>query len=121
MSASASTTPPFSLLVTLQFQDDDSLQQFLKDIAPVARYVKEHEPDTLAYEVLLSDKDPLQVLVLERYRDKENAYLKVHKSSEPFLIFRPKLAQMQTDGKVTISGHSYLDSMIGFGDRSISS
>jgi len=110
-------TPPFSLLVTLQFQDDYSMQMFLNEFAKVAQYVKEHEPSTLAYEVLLSDQDPLQVLLLERYRDKENAYLKIHKSSEPFLNFRPKLAQLQQEGKVTISGHSYNDSWVGFGDR----
>lgn len=109
--------PVFSLLVTLQFQDDASLQFFLQEFAPLAKYVRDHEPDTLAYEVLLSDKDPLQVLVLERYRDKENAYLKVHRSSEPFLNFRPKLTEMQQEGKVSVSGHSYLDAMIGFGDR----
>lgn len=110
-------SPPFSLLVTLQFQDDQSLQTFLQYITPVAKYVRDHEPDTLAYEVLLSDKDPLQVLVLERYRDKEEAYLKVHKSSKPFLEFRPKLGKLQEEGKVVISGHSYIDSMVGFGDR----
>lgn len=117
MSTASSVAAPFSLLVTLQFQDDASLQIFLEAIRPVAKHVLENEPDTLAYEVLLSDKDPLQVLVLERYRDKENAYLKVHKSSEPFLQFRPVLGQMQQDGKVTISGHSYIDAQIGFGDR----
>lgn len=111
------TSPPFSLLVTLVFKDEASLQFFLKEFEPLAKFVKENEPDTLSYEALLSDKDPLQVLILERYRDKENAYLKVHRSSEPFLAFRPKLAQLEKDGKVEISGHSYNDAMIGFGDR----
>ena len=108
---------PFSLLVTLNFQDDESLQVFLKAIEPLANYIREHEPDTLAYEVLLSDKDPLQALLLERYSDKENAFLKVHRSSQQFLDFRPKLAELEKAGKVTISGHSYLDSQIGFADR----
>jgi hypothetical protein len=55
--------------------------------------------------------------VLERYKDKEHAYLTVHKSSGPFLAFRPKLLAMQDAGYVTISGHSYLDAKVGFGDR----
>jgi quinol monooxygenase YgiN len=81
----------FSLLVTLQFTEQQYKDQFLEFFRPVAQHVQQHEPDTLAYEVLLSDKDPLQVLILERYRDKDNAYLTVHRSSQPFLEFRPKL------------------------------
>jgi quinol monooxygenase YgiN len=78
-------------------------EQFLRDFAPVAAHVQAHEPDTLAYEVLLSEQDNLQVLVLERYKDKDHAYLIVHKSSEPFLAFRPKLKAMQDAGYVTVS------------------
>lgn len=103
------STPAFSLLVHLQFKDVEKVRFFLEIFAPVADYVKKNEPDTILYRALLSDKDPLHVLVVERYRDKENAYLRVHKSSEPFLKFRPKLRQMEKEGKVTITGHSYLD------------
>lgn len=106
----ASSLPPvFSLLVTLQLTDESTKSQFLKDITPVAEHCRNHEPDTLSYQVLESDKDPLQVLILERYREKDHAYLQVHKSSAPFLQFRAKLQAMQEDGKVSISGHSYLD------------
>lgn len=108
---------PFSLLVTLQFTAVEHKEAFLKDIQPLAEYVKSSEPMTLAYEVLLSDKDPLQVLILERYRDKEIAFVQVHRSSEPFQTFRPKLQAMQEAGYVTVSGHSYLDAGVGFGDR----
>ena len=106
----------FSLLVTLQFTEQQYKEQFLEFFRPVAQHVQQHEPDTLAYEILLSDKDPLQVLILERYRDKENAYLTVHRSSQPFLEFRPKLKALQDSGHVTVSGHSYLDARVGFGD-----
>jgi quinol monooxygenase YgiN len=109
--------PSFSLMVTLQFTATEYKEQFLREIQPEADYVKANEPGTLAYNVLLSDQDPLQVLVLERYQDKEEAYLQIHKSSTPFLAFRPKLQAMQEAGHVTISGHSYLDSGVGFGDR----
>lgn len=57
------------------------------------------------------------VTMMERYRDKDEAYLTIHKSSKPFLDFRPKLKAMQDAGYVEIDGQSYLDSMIGFGDR----
>jgi quinol monooxygenase YgiN len=117
-SGTMTSSPVFSLLVTLNFEASEYKEQFLNDIKPVAEYVKSSEPDTVAYEVLLSDKDPLEVLILERYKDKENAYLKVHKSSEPFLAFRPKLQAMQEMGQVKVSGNSYLDSGVGFGDRS---
>jgi quinol monooxygenase YgiN len=80
-----------------------------------SKYVKEHEPNTLAYEVLLNDKDPLQVLILERYKEKADAYLQVHRSSAAFLEFRPKLKAMVEKGHVTrMEGHSYLDSQFGF-------
>jgi quinol monooxygenase YgiN len=113
----ATTSPVFSLLVTAEFDSVERKERFLEEIKPVAEYVQLNEPDTLAYEVLLSDKDPRQVLVLERYKDKENAYLKVHRSSAPFLSFRKKLQAMQNEGQVKISGNSYLDSGVGFGDR----
>ena len=117
MSSTTTSSSIFSLLVTVSFDSIEYKQQFLKDFKPLADYVKTIETDTLAYEVLLSDNDPLKVMILERYRDKENAYLKIHKSSVPFLAFRPKLQAMQEKGHVTISGNSYIDSGVGFGDR----
>ena len=104
----------FSLLVTLDFQSTDVKNQFLQDIQPVAEHVRNHEPDTLAYKILLSDQDPLKVMIVERYKDKDHAYLGIHKSSVPFLQFRQKLQTLQDNGQVTISGHSYLDSNFGF-------
>ena len=109
--------PAFTLLVTLKFKSENYVDQFLSDIKPLCDYIKANEPTTLAYEVMKSDKDPLMVTLMERYADKDEAYLKIHKSAKPFLEFRPKLKAMQDDGNVEISGESYLDSMVGFGDR----
>jgi quinol monooxygenase YgiN len=109
--------PPFSLIVNLEFKDESVKDQFLKDIAPLAKYVHDKEPDTLAYEALLSDKDPLKVVILERYKDKDRAFLEVHRNSIPFQVFRPKLKAMMDEGHVTMVGESYVDSMLGFGDR----
>lgn len=107
----------FSLLVTLQFTAEEHKQEFFKIVKPLADYIQSSEPETLAFEVMLNDKDPLQVMLLERYQDKENAFLKIHKTSAVFLEYRPKLQAMQDAGHVTISGNSYLDSGLGFGDR----
>lgn len=111
-------TAPFSLLVTLEFTEEQHKRKFLdEDFGPFAAYVKEHEPTTLAYEVLQSDQNPNQVLILERYADKDDAFLKIHRSSKEFQEFRPKLKAMQEAGYVTIDGNSYVDTMLGFGDR----
>lgn len=121
-SVAAKATPTmssqtFSLLVTLIFTDDVHKKSFLRDIAPLAQYVKDYELETIAYEVLLSDKDPLRVVILERYRNKDNAFLKIHRNSKQFLEFRPKLQAMQEAGHVSVDGESYMDAGIGFGDR----
>lgn len=113
----SSAGPAFTLLVTLKFKSEKYVDQFLEDIKPLCDYIRANEPTTLAYEVMKSDKDPLVVTLMERYADKDEAYLKIHKSAKPFLVFRPKLKAMQDDGNVEISGESYVDSMVGFGDR----
>lgn len=114
---SSVTSPSFSLLVTLIFQEDQYKQEFLGEFSKLAKYVRQNEPSTIAYELLESDQDPLRVLILERYQDKDTAYLEIHKSSEAFLEFRPKLKAMQEAGHVTIDGHSYKDSRMGFVGR----
>ena len=42
-------------------------------------------------------------MVFEKYADKDHAYLDVHKSSAPFLAFRPQLAALEPE----ITGESY--------------
>ena len=107
----------FSLFVTLQFTSEDHREEFFKIVKPLAEYIKESEPDTIAFEVICNDKDPLQLMLLERYKNKDTAFLKIHKTSAAFLEYRPKLQAMQDAGFVQISGNSYLDSGIGFADR----
>jgi quinol monooxygenase YgiN len=107
----------FSLMVTLQFQDVAARDEFLELVQPVINHVTNNEPTTLGYEVLLSDKDDLQILFLERYVDKEIAYLEIHKSSAAFLAFRPKLQAMQQAGRVSVTGSSFVDSGMGFVGR----
>lgn len=72
----------------------------------------------MAYDVLFSDKNPLQVLIFERYQDKERDFLEAHRNSAPFLEYRPKLRAMQDAGLVEIDGWSGIDRGVGFGHRS---
>lgn len=99
----------FSLLVNLKFESKHYLDQFLTDIEPLLEYVERHEPKTTLYKVMISDKDPLKVMILERYRDKENAYIRIHKSSQMFQEFRPKLAKLIDEKHVEMQGESYID------------
>jgi quinol monooxygenase YgiN len=117
-SKAAEETEFFSLMVELQFSNEAAKHVFLQEIAPLADHVEKNErAGTLTYQVLQSDKDPLHVLMMERYVDKEQAYLRVHKQSTAFLAFRPKLQALQDAGKVAITGHSYSDTRIGFAHR----
>ena len=104
-----SNVATFSLLVHLQFESQVYLDQFLTDIGPLLEYVEHHEPQTTLYKVMISDKDPLKVMLLERYRDKETAYLQIHKSSKLFQEFRPKLAKLIEEKHVAMQGESYID------------
>lgn len=87
-----STSEIFSLLVTLVFQEETFKDEFLREIAPVAEHCRLYESKTtLSYQILQSDQNPLQLMVLERYVDKERAYLQIHKSSKVRynIIFSP--------------------------------
>ena len=103
----------FYLGVVVRFTNDQEKQKFINIFTPVAKYVKEKEFGTLSYELLNSDKDPLQILISERYKDKDY-YLNVHKTSSEFLSFREKFQEMITNKNAVVDGHSYIESGIGF-------
>jgi hypothetical protein len=69
---------PLTLLVTLQFQDLSTRNEFFEDIRPTMEYIRLHELTCLGFEMFLSDKKEdegddhgLQVLLLERYSGKD--------------------------------------------------
>ena len=104
----------FVLLINLKFTTLDHRDNFFKIIKPLCKDMVENEPTTLSYQVAISDKDPLVVNLLERYADKDNAYLTVHKSGAEFLKFREQLKEMQEKGYVVIVGDSYVETDLGY-------
>ncbi|KAJ1432678.1 hypothetical protein B484DRAFT_447678 [Ochromonadaceae sp. CCMP2298] len=102
----------FFLGVTVVFTSLEDKLLFVEEFAPLAEYVRTREFSTLSYELLQSDKDRLQIFILERYVDKA-AYLEVHKSSSQFLAFRAKF-QTMIDRGTKVEGQSYGESGIGF-------
>lgn len=105
----------FCLCVTVIFPSEEKREEFKKLFAPLAQYVREKEMDTLSYILMQSDKDPLRIQILERYKSKEPAYLTTHRSSPQFLEFRAKMAKLVESKDITsVDGHSYLESAAGF-------
>ena len=119
----------FVLAVNLKFTTLDHRDTFLRLIDPVCKDVLANEgpkhysasssskrstETTLSYKVAISDKNPLVILILERYLDKQHGYLEVHRSGSEFQKFREKLKGMQEEGNVVIEGESYLEADLGY-------
>uniref|UniRef100_A0A7S1BQ96 ABM domain-containing protein n=2 Tax=Corethron hystrix TaxID=216773 RepID=A0A7S1BQ96_9STRA len=103
----------WTLCVTIAFQNESDMESILDEWKKLAGYCARKEPFLLHYEVGVSDSDALTIHVLERYRSKTE-YLQIHKKSDEFLKFRPKLAKLQEENKVTIDGFSYRETGLGF-------
>ena len=101
----------FFLGITIKFNTIQDKENFTNIFRPYAQYVAIVEPGTISYELSESDKDPLQIFLVERYIDK-NAYLDVHRGTDTFIAFRSKLAGL--GATMTMDGHSYIESNIGF-------
>ncbi len=102
----------FYLGVAVIFPTVQEKESFKTLFRPMAQFVKDHEPGTLSYELLESDKEPERILILERYVNKDY-YLNVHRTSKEFLSFRAEFQKMIEKG-VKVDGHSYLEPGIGF-------
>ncbi|CAL1126389.1 unnamed protein product, partial [Cladocopium goreaui] len=86
----------WSLTIQLRFKDVATRDEFLKSWGVLARYVRDYEPFCLLFEAIQSDKDPLLLIVDERYTDKD-VYGK-HRSSDAFNVFRPQMQKLQDAG-----------------------
>lgn len=56
----------FLLVITHEYKTIRDRDIFISLFEPLAKYVVQHEPDTLAYDIAISDKNPLKVLIFER-------------------------------------------------------
>ena len=56
----------FLLLIQQEYKSIRDRDVFIDLFKPLAKYVTQHEPETLAYELAISDKDPHKLLVFER-------------------------------------------------------
>lgn len=56
----------FLLLIQHDYKSIRDRDAFIELFKPLAKYVTQHEPETLAYELAISDKDPHKLLVFER-------------------------------------------------------
>lgn len=111
------TTPPpeqsFLLLVQLEFKTVEDRMAAEDAWRPEADHCRAAEPGTLSYELARSDKNDRMIIIIERYADKDQAYLDVHKKSAAFARFRPQLAAL--DPKIV--GESYVASDLGYMSR----
>lgn len=54
------------MMIELEFKTREELDKWLEIWAPLAKFVAENEPNTLAYEAAVADNGPLKILVIER-------------------------------------------------------
>ena len=97
--------------ITIKFKTPKDKQNFAEIFAPYAKFVATGEVETISYELSESDKDPLQIFLIERYTNKA-AYLDIHRKTPEFVAFRAKLAELSAT--MTMDGHSYIESNVGF-------
>ena len=95
----------WALIIQLRFKDTSVRDDFLKFWAVLARYVRDYEPFCDLFEAVQSDKDPLLIIVDERYSSKED-YTGAHRSSTAFAEFRPQMKKLQDEGLLDVSGES---------------
>ena len=115
LSSNSQSKEVFQLVVNLKFLDVQDKMYFETIFKPLAAYVASHEAGTtLSYAMSENDNDEKHVQIFERYKDKEEAYLTIHKSSQPFLEFRAKLKDMEKAHRVKIEGQSYVEKGIGY-------
>lgn len=94
--------------LTCRAQGGETLRHL---VARLAAHVQSHEPLTLGYELLQSDRSANEFLLLERYSSRE-AMLRPHKTSSAFAEFKRALAA--ADIIVEKQGSSWLSSGVGF-------
>ncbi|KAL4434671.1 hypothetical protein ABPG77_002794 [Micractinium sp. CCAP 211/92] len=92
----------FVFRVSITFASTQDRDELLEAWRPVAEWVKENEPDTLAYEATISESNPKHVMVFERYASK--AALDAHLATD---IVKKFFAEYLEDGAPWRKEHPY--------------
>ena len=92
----------------------ESASAQLANSAAGIAFWQDNEPQTLQYEILRSDRNPDQVLILERYVSRDYM-LEPHKSSPAFQEFKRRLAN--ADILLDKEGSSWLSTAAGIRPR----
>ena len=98
--------------IAVVFKSEEAKTAFVNIYKVEADFVKHHEQNTLSYELAISDANPLEGILIERFTDKD-AYF-AHKKADVFVKFRKELQALQDEGSVSMRGQSYIDSNLGF-------
>ena len=89
---------PWIQIVKLKFDSATKVADLTALFAAFSAYVQANEPTTLSFSMATSDKDPLSIVLFERFADKDKAYIGVHRSSSEYVKFTlglKKLAPVQ--------------------------
>ena len=97
----------FVLIVNVKMPAE-LLPEYRAQWGALAEHVRVNEPGALEYTLWESDKEPGYVMILEKYTDKEHAFLEVHRSSAPFAAFKQWMAS-KPEGTFVTTGHSYTE------------
>ena len=106
------------LSVKIVFGSATERESFVEMFRPLAEWVAQNEPNTLAYELLLSDKEETTACIFERYASKSDFV--AHQASEPVKAFKEAVAKAEADGsihRVSVEGHSFNESTVGYMQR----
>lgn len=77
---------PFTLIVTVTFKADASVDPFLAAFGDLAAYVLANEPNTITYEAFRSKNHPAELIIFERYIDKADLTT-THANSDAYKAF----------------------------------
>eukprot|EP00960_Hanusia_phi_P050855 760467-Hanusia_phi.AAC.7 len=107
-----SITASFILIVHVTFSNKKVKEDFKIMYAEEAEFCRKNEPNTLSYELALSDRDELSGVIIERFQSKDDYLL--HKESSVFKRYREKLKKLEESGDVKLNGQSYYQSNLGY-------
>eukprot|EP01041_Mallomonas_annulata_P007565 gene7565-15511_t len=104
----SSSEKAFTLCITLKFKDVEQKEIFRKILTPTINYVAKNEFETLSYELMDSETDPLQSFLLERYESKY-AFTDIHRKGAIFLEQKRMMKEynLNAENGFIIDGHGF--------------